>query len=320
MISHEIFTRVLPKLKRAELSFHYQCGSNGTEESLLEEPCSMNVSLMENGTKNLLKTMISEEGKFDLTKPLVHDSIKIPAITSQDSKVAIDVSYLNSKAGFALHQAQIVTRQNCNPRWIRLQDMALVNSHGDYYKYLRLQYTYPLLSDFIHSDIGTNQLYKERLLWFENKTPYACAQICLRQSSCDMFYHQSDINKCMLFPHISLKDKTWSQSTFAMPPQYRNAIYILQCSLSTEDVLAPDPMTTKSFENWTIGRNQSSKIHRILFPENRLSILSSSNYVMSGKEGTKMSTTITENSLPLGMDNEFLKSFPQVCVQTYFSY
>ena len=82
LISHEIFTRVLPKLKRAELSFHYQCGSNGTEEYLLEKPCSMNVSLMENGTKNLLKNLISEDGKFDLTKPLVHDSIKIPAITT----------------------------------------------------------------------------------------------------------------------------------------------------------------------------------------------------------------------------------------------
>ena len=34
-ISHEIFTRVLPKLKRSELSLHYQCGSKD-KDSLVE--------------------------------------------------------------------------------------------------------------------------------------------------------------------------------------------------------------------------------------------------------------------------------------------
>ena len=278
----------------------------------------MNVSLVENGTKHLL-VKLPNDGYFDLSRPLSHSRIKIPSIRGNKSKVALDVNYLNNKGGFAIHQAQIVTRQYCNPRWIRLQDLGMVFNDVNalwYSKYLRLQHTYPLLSDFLHSGIGGQELYKERLLWFENTSPYTCSQICLQQSSCDMFYHQSDINKCFLFPHISLKDKTWSQYTFPIDPQWRNFLYILQCSLSTENALLPDPLSTKNFDNWTF-QGQELKADVISSLTNKLQTLNPSVYGIFVQKDITMSTTITETSLPLGLDNEFLTAFPQVRICTY---
>ena len=273
----------------------------------------MNVSLVENGTKHLLD-ILPNDGYFDLSRPLSHSSIKIPSITGNNSKVALDVNYLNDNARFAIHQAQIVTRQYCNPRWIRLQDLGIIYNDVNaqwYSKYLRLQYTYPLLSDFVHSGIGGTQLYKERVLWFENTSPYICSQICLQQSSCDMFYHQSDINRCMLFPHISLKDKTWSQYIFPLDPQWRNFLYILQCSLSTENALLPDSLSNKNFDNWTFEGKElkAYKIHKLV---NKFQTLALSELGVFAKKDITFSTTVTENSLSLGLDNEFLTAFPQV--------
>ena len=157
----------------------------------------MNVSLVENGTKHKLDAL-PNDGHFDLSRPLSHSKIKIPSIKGNKSKVAIDVSYLNNNGGFAIHQAQIVTRQNCNPKWLRVQDLGIRWDFHDP-KYSRLRDTYPLLLDFIHSGIEGQDLYKERLLRLDNTPPYRCSQICLQQSSCDMFFHMSDINKCVLF-------------------------------------------------------------------------------------------------------------------------
>ena len=277
----------------------------------------MNVSLVENGTKHMLDAL-PNDGHFDLSRPLSHSKIKIPSIKGNKSKVAIDVSYLNNNGGFAIHQAQIVTRQNCNPNWIRVQDLGIVfNDQGFpwYPKYSRLRDTYPLLLDFIHSDIGGQELYKERLLWLDNTSPYKCSQICLQQSSCDMFYHMSDINKCVLFPHISLKDKIWSQYTFPVAPQWRNFIYILQCSLSSENALSPDPIFTKNFENWTFDGQELQARRMTFYPKyvNRFeTLIPTSVYTIFAEKDLAISTTISEKGLPLGIDNEFLAAFPQV--------
>ena len=179
-------------------------------------------------------------------------------------------------------------------------------------QYEQLKNTNPLLEDFIHSGLDEGNFYKTDLYEKEKTSTYECAQLCLQQSSCDMFLIQGDINKCLFYPHISLKDKPWGRFIISdMAPIYDNHVYVLQCALASENVLSPDPLMINNFDRWNFeGKDLQAKGFGSI--EEKFQLLSSNVHRLEASQSLAISVTIQEGDLPLGINNEFLTIFPQV--------
>ena len=172
--------------------------------------------------------------------------------------------------------------------------------------------TNPLLEDFIHSGLNQDSFYKTGMHQIEKTSAYECAQLCLKQSSCDMFLHRNDNNNCLFYPHISLKDKPWGSFIISdVPPSYDNHVFVLQCSLASENVLAPDPLLLKNFDHWNFEGKDLQSL-RIGSVEEKFQLLSSTVHKLEASQNLAISVTVQEGDLPLGINNEFLSVFPQV--------
>ena len=183
-------------------------------------------------------------------------------------------------------------------------------------RFYHLQHTNPQLLDFIHSGLDQNRFY-EHHQWktFGSTSVSKCAQLCLKQAACDIFYHQGDTNNCFVYPHITLKDKSWSQYLFPIDPMYKNNIYVLQCSTATQNVMSPDPLVLRNVDEWSF-HGEKFEAHRYVDIENKIQLLTTSVYELKASETLAISYVVDEDKLPLSIDNEFLTSFPQVCTCT----
>ena len=177
------------------------------------------------------------------------------------------------------------------------------------------------MDDLLHSDISPIQdIYqKKNLIEFKSQiSAMECARKCFISSACDMFEHTSSNGHCYFFPYLSFKDRFWS--TFTEITLKNTAIFILHCSTALENIILGNTFDNKTPLNQRLKlRGSKDDTYELIKGQKILSnnflMLSSTNFYVSPKVKDtlfEIEATVTENDLPLGMDNDYLKAFPQV--------
>ena len=199
-------------------------------------------------------------------------------------------------------------------RWIKIEGFKFDDS-----KLEDLQLGKSSLEEILHSGQERNDLdMRNSLETFDVNSIHDCTRKCLTMSACDMIEHNFDRKHCRMFPYLSLKDELWHSFAKSNPDHY---IFVLQCSTALEDLMIGndfEPETTQE-SRWTFdGDTREAIMHEHV--EETLDLLSSARYflrissqgITSSQMGMK--TTISESDLPLGMNNDFLTSFPQTAL------
>ena len=202
-------------------------------------------------------------------------------------------------------------------RWTRFNGFALDQNRIEQ----KLKYQKPSMEELLYSNATFQDVFVKRnyVKSMEGSILY-CAVQCLKMSACDMFDYDYDNEACSMLPHMSLKDESWE--TFSVKSPDNTALFVLHCSTALENIAVGGDYNTRSTDpgDWMFtGKDLQIWHHGHL--ENTIQLLSLSQYFLwaSPDEIATITTTITEDVLPLGMNNDYLKAFGQVRDLSYYA-
>ena len=207
-------------------------------------------------------------------------------------------------------------------RWIKFDGYKFKKTNNN-------QRTYPKMDDLLNSDVSPIQdIYQKKNLikFYSQISAMECARKCFISSACDMFEHTASNGPCNLFPYLSFKDKSWS--TFTEITLKNTAIFILQCSTALENIIVGNTFDNKTPLNQRLklkgSKDDTYKLMKgqAILSNNYLMLSSTNFHVSPNVKDTlfEIEAIVTENDLPLGMDNAYLKAFPQVIFFIHHSY
>ena len=202
-------------------------------------------------------------------------------------------------------------------RWIKIEGFQL---EKDLIEKFKIKFK-PSLEETIHSGLDSHDLHIKRnaLEIMEVNSVHDCSRKCLTMSACDMFEYNYDLKQCRMFPYLSLKDESWHH--FAKSVSKDKSIFVLQCSTALEDLMVGNDFKpgTSQVGKWKFHADTTEAMQHE-YVEESLDLLSSAQYFLrvssNGIDNSQMGmeTAITEADLPLGINNNFLTTFPQIAL------